>query len=373
MSRPRRRIGQQRTAAVRYTSHYHRPDSPLDGVARAVRAGLLLLAQLNLDRVTSHVTCPVTCHTEHRDHEAELGVALTDELGAPLTLAAVAEFVDFPRAQVKRSLELLEQLGELGRDARGAFVLLRFTASQASPDTLRKRRQREREREREAASSPPNGVTSHTTSHAPRRDLSRSSTVTSHVTSHAHARAVSDLKEGEIKISNETTTTLETPKERTRAQAYEPTYSDEQRYELDDEQLDPSEAPRDLGAARAQRGYRWLQSLLASAGSLRVMLPLGGKWQAGYSLIGARPDRELEAVTRFVLPHLRAGTLKERCMTPRHLADHWQIYLDEQLPFEFEPTSASSSSSVMHAPSDDEYAADAARNPDWLAAEDAHT
>jgi len=374
MSRPRRRIGQQRTAAVRYTSHYHHPGSPLDGVGRAVRAGLLLLAQLNLERVTSHGTCHGTCRTdsrtERRDHMGELGVTLTDELGAPLTLAAVAEFVDMPRHLVKRALDTLEQLGELGRDDRGAFVLPRFHESQASPEARRKRRQRDRKRELGAASSPPNGVTSHGTSHAPQRDMSRSANGTSHGTSHARARAFSDLREREIKISTETTTTLETPKERARARAQEPELETEQHYELDDEQLDASEAPRDPVTARAQRGHRWLQSLLTSAGSMRVMQPLGGKWQHAYSLIGARPDAELAAVRRFVLPHLRAGTLKERCMTPQHFPDYWQTYLDGQLPFELEPTSTSSS--VMRAPSDDEYAADAARNPDWLT-EDAHT
>jgi hypothetical protein len=371
MSRPRRRIGQQRTSVVRYTSHYYGPGSPLDGIGRAVRAGMLLLAQLELGRVTSHGTSHGTCRTarptEHAELEADLGVTLTDELGAPLTLAAVAEFVDMPRHLVKRALDALEQLGELGRDARGAFVLPRFHESQASPEARRKRRQRERKRELGAASSPPTAVTSHGTSHGMQRDLSRSANGTSHGTSHARARAVSDLTEREIKISTETTTILETPKERARARAHE---SEPQHYELDDEQLDVSEAPRDLGAARAQRGFRWVQSILASAGSTRVMQPLGGKWHAAYGLLGARPDRELEAVRRFVLPHLRSGTLKERCMTPQHLMDYWQNYLDGRLPFELEPTS--SSSSVMRAPSDDEYAADAARNPDWLT-EDAHT
>jgi len=364
MSRPRRRIGQQRSSTVRYTSHYYGPGSPLDGIGRAVRAGMLLLAQHALDRVTCPVTCPVTCRTAHTAEHSELeAVTLTDELGAPLTLAAVAEFVDIPRRLVERAIDTLEQLGELARDARGALVLPRFHASQASPEARRKRRQRDRKR----AS---NGVTSHATSHAPQRDMSRPTNGTSHGTSHARARAFSDLREGEIKISTETTTTLETPQERAHARAQEPDDAD-RHYELDDEQLDPSEAPSDPGAARAQRGYRWLQSVLASAGSTRVMQPLGGKWQRAYSIIGARPDAELAAVRRFVLPHMRAGTLKERCLKPQHFADYWQDYLDGRLPFELEATS--SSSSPMRAPSDDEYAADAARNPDWLTTEDAHT
>jgi hypothetical protein len=120
----------------------------------------------------------------------------------------------------------------------------------------------------------------------------------------------------------------------------------------------------DSADALAHRGYRWMQSLLASAGSMRITPPLGGKWQAAYSCIGARPDRELEAVARFVLPHLRRGTLKERCVTPRHLVDYWQTYLDERLPFELHDSPSASAAHIT--PTADEYAADAARNPNWL-------
>jgi len=119
--------------------------------------------------------------------------------------------------------------------------------------------------------------------------------------------------------------------------------------------------------AIALRGHRWLQSLLASAGSMRVTPALGGKWQRAYSWLGGRPNSELDAVARFVVPHLRRGTLKERCVTPQHLVDYWARYLESSLPFAL-PARRAEPQVDLETQRAEFVRAAAAQRPSWLTA-----
>lgn len=350
MTRGRRAACQPlHTVAVRLTSLYHGPASPLDGIGRAVYAGLQLLAQHSLEsraRQAQHRTSPatshVTCRTEHLDLTDSPAVTLTDPFGEPLSVAAMATYLDLPRHQVVRSLDVLERLGELERDPAGAWVLRRFGEAQSTPEARRKAKQRARKRDANAQNSETSHGTTHGTSPAVQCDTSQDKS-----RDMSRPARASDLRsQTEFQISTETITTLDAPEDRARAHAAE-------------------RSPEDV----AQRGHAWLNALLVSVGSFAAGHPTGGRWQRAYTTLGERPDHELEAVAVFIRPHLRTGTLKPRRMSPQHLVDFWLSYLDGHLPFELD---APASREPVIVASDDEYASDVARNPAWLSDHEAH-
>jgi len=341
-SRPRIAHAPERQLTVKVPSRYWAADSPLDGISLAVWVGLLHLARRTEERARvrdshgdSHASLERDSHALIERGDVYPAQSIRDANMQPLTLAAIARFVKLPRHQVQHAMHQLEAADEIAKSLDGAYVLTEYKIAQECPGTERKRRQRARKkRDSHGDSHAASERDSHGDSHASPRD------------SHALARAFSDLKElEESKIYSETTTTLETPKERAHAQAVEAAPGSLSRV-----RARKPRPPKQLGIPGADahpkhmppatpergaeyRGYSWLNAIFARFDSVAPGQPSHGSRVRAYLWLGTRPDHELQSVGEFIIRHLEDGALSVTTLTPEHLIDHWPRYLGGVLPF----------------------------------------
>lgn len=402
---------------VKHWSAYYGEHSPIDGHARAVLAGLPLLARPWATRHGAgpsliELDLPPRDRFEALDLPAEVqfrGVdpivfagseaAIMNAAAAcrwfdrkPITLTEIVRYVGLKRSHTASGLEQLCDVGELWISRDGAYVLSNYWNSQETPSARSHRARRavdsQQDSQRDAAADSP--VDSPVESHGPNRGRGRirdPEPPPSGATLPAIPRVTvfPGQSGGRDRADRRMPDLLVTglPPELEQRLIERPVPGIERVVELwPAEQLEPdplewADLPDPHSGSQAlephveyeleQRlepehvAHRWLGSVVFAITTQPAPHP-GGKWKAAYMFIGQQPESDRERVGKSLALELRSGRLKARMCSPQHVADYWSAYLSD------EPPRSSPPSAAPHTPmaSADERALDVESNPDWL-------
>ncbi len=293
---------------VKVHDTYYGPDSPLDGLGRALLTALLHLARLHAQRMRAASVAHTATVTVTRDacvtvtpNEQREPVPIAWCNGAPLSVRQIAAAAGLTTRQTKRALERLQAIGEIAPLPGGGVALLGYWRTQETPAAARKRRSRARARARDARTDaardrptlelghveqnppnePPSGRDSHTPSHTD-----------SHAPSHAPGHAQSHARVAPL-----------------------PTAA----------------AAHDVDI---ERGRTWLDLLCQTLFTRPAPYPSTHHERNAYAELGRKPPRDLARVAATItrLVRARPDVQASRYYTAGHVLRYWPDYLAGDAP-----------------------------------------